>query len=115
MLTTIASSTSVLFNVWIDAMIMSLLSYAVLISMPGGRPGVISTIFCFTRSMTAFAFSPYRMTTIPPTTCPFPSFSMEPRRISPPSCTVPMLRMVTGTPFGPVPTTISSISLVDRI
>ena len=40
------------------------------------------------RSMTLSAFSPWRITTMPPTTSPSPSRSATPRRISGPSATV---------------------------
>ena len=45
---------------------------------------LISLIFSFTRSMTSRAFSPKRITTIPPTTSPLPSSSTIPLRISDP-------------------------------
>ena len=54
---------------------------------PGGRLGAICAIFSFTRWMTAMAFSPVRMTTMPPTTSR-PLTSSAPRRKSPPICTV---------------------------
>ena len=45
--------------------------------------GLICTIFAFTRSMTALAFSPVRITTVPPTAS-VPFKSSAPRRKSPP-------------------------------
>jgi hypothetical protein len=56
---------------------------------PGGRLGAIWAIFSFTRSITALAFSPVRMTTVPPTAS-WPFKSSAPRRKSPPICTVAM-------------------------
>ena len=57
-------------------------------STPSGRDGPSSASLVFTRSMTLRAFSPWRITTIPPTTSPWPSRSATPRRISGPSATL---------------------------
>ena len=89
-LTTSASSKSVFSSVFTAAVMRSLRSYAVWMDTPSGRPGEISAIRCLILSMTSFAFSPYLITTIPPTAWPSPFFSSDPRRISPPSCTVAM-------------------------
>ncbi|MBS1111681.1 MAG: hypothetical protein H6Q88_3673, partial [Anaeromyxobacteraceae bacterium] len=57
-------------------------------STPSGSEGPISASLAFTRSITLRAFSPWRITTIPPTTSPCPSMSATPRRISGPSATL---------------------------
>ncbi len=54
--------------------------------------------FSFTRSMVASAFSPYRMTTMPPTTSPRPSRSATPRRTSGAMCTSATSATRTGVP-----------------
>ena len=70
-----------------------------MISTPGGRPCFNSSSLVFTRSMTFRAFSPWRMTTMPPTTSPWPSRSVSPRRISGPRVTVATSESLTGVPF----------------
>ncbi len=57
-------------------------------STPSGSDGFSSSSLAFTRSMTPSAFSPWRITTMPPTTSPSPLKSATPRRISGPSATV---------------------------
>src|SRR5881394_3690239 len=63
---------------------------------PAGRDDLISSIFFLTPSMTLSAFSPYRITTIPPTVSPLPSSSAIPRRISPPRCTAATYKIFRG-------------------
>ena len=57
-------------------------------SRPAGSDGRSSSSLAFTRSITLSAFSPWRITTMPPTTSPCPSMSATPRRISGPSATL---------------------------
>ena len=102
--TTISSSISVCLILPIDARISSERSYAVTIVTPSGRPGSSSLILAFTRSMTRSAFSPWRMTTIPETTSPWPFRSATPRRMSGPNVTLPISRTRIGTPDGSIPT-----------
>ena len=78
--------------------------------MPGGRLGDISAIFALTASMTALAFSPVRMTTMPPTTS-WPSISRAPRRKSPPIWTLAISRRRIGDVWPP--TSIFSKSETD--
>ena len=80
---------------------------------PFGSDGSMSFSFCFTRSMTLRAFSPLRITTMPPTTSPLPSRSATPRRISGPSETRPTSPTVSGVPRSFVFRTICSMSLTD--
>ena len=63
-----------------------------------------------TRLITLRAFSPCRMTTMPPTVSPRPSRSETPRRISGPISTRPTSRSSTGVPPAPTFTTICSKS-----
>ena len=81
-------------------------------STPGGREGFSSTSLALSRSMTDSAFSPCRMTTMPPTTSPRPSRSATPRRISGPSVTWATSFTVIGVPFS-VRRTRDSRSRVD--
>ena len=81
---------------------------------PLGRPGSISRIFAFTRSITSRAFCPWRMMTMPETTSPLPSRSDAPRRRSGPTATVPMSLTRMGVPVSLAETTISSKSLIER-
>ncbi len=67
-------------------------------STPFGSEGFSSSSFALTRSMTLSAFSPGRITTMPPTTSPSPSRSAMPRRISGPSATVATSFTSTGVP-----------------
>ena len=62
---------------------------------PGGRLGAICAIFSFTRRSPACAFSPVRITTVPPTTSR-PSTSSAPRRKSPPISTPSDVPQVDG-------------------
>ena len=73
-------------------------SYVVTMVAPSGSDGLTSSSRCLTRSMTARAFSPWRITTTPPATSPLPSRSLTPRRISGPSATWPTSRTRTGVP-----------------
>src|SRR2546427_659853 len=63
-----------------ESSISSERSYAVSICTPFGSPGAIAAMRAFTPSITSFAFSPERMTTMPPVTSPSPFLSSEPRR-----------------------------------
>ena len=67
-------------------------------STPFGSDGFSSSSFAFTRSMTLRAFSPWRITMMPPTTSPWPSRSATPRRISGPSATCATSFTVMGVP-----------------
>ena len=87
-------------------------SYVVTTSTPSGRDLFISDRRALTRSMTFRAFSPCRMTTIPPTASPFPFRSATPRRICGPSATVATSRRSTGTPRSFDATTTFSRSAV---
>ena len=78
---------------------------------PFGMDGSISLSLALTRSMTVSAFSPNRMTTMPPTTSPWPLSSPNPRRMSGPSRTVATSRNKIGVPFVVHPTAIFSMSL----
>ncbi len=60
--------------------------------------------------MTFSAFSPCRMTTMPPTASPVPSRSATPRRGSGPRPTDATSDSRIGTPPGPVPTTMAAKS-----
>ena len=82
--TTMTSSVSLSFRVPTARSMRSERSYVVTTLTPGGSDGSISFSFSLTRSITASAFSPLRITTMPPTTSPFPSRSVTPRRISGP-------------------------------
>ena len=79
-------------------------------TIPSGRDASTSASFAFTRSMVARAFSPKRMTTIPPTTSPRPSRSATPRRTSGAVRTVATSRTRTGTPWSDERTTTSPMS-----
>ena len=80
--------TTLVPRVCTDARISPLRSYTGTICTPGGSEALRSASLCLTRSMTARAFSPERMTTMPPTTSPRPSRSAMPRRRLGPTCTV---------------------------
>ena len=54
-------------------------SYTVTTSTPSGRPAASSRKRAFTPAMVASAFSPARITTMPPTTSPMPFKSATPR------------------------------------
>ena len=97
-LTIIASSTIAYFNVLIAFDIRSLLSYETSTFTPSGSPFSSSVSFSFTLSITTCGFSPYLITTIPPTTSPSPLRSSSPRRMSAPTCTVAMSFTLTGIP-----------------
>ncbi len=97
--TTMISSISFDRSVSTERLIRSDRSYVVTIFTPGGSDGSISFSRAFTRSMTSSAFSPLRITTMPPTASPLPSRSVMPRRISGPSDTRPMSPTVSGVPF----------------
>ena len=86
----------------------------VTIRTPFGSEGSISFRRSFTRWITSRAFSPWRMTTMPPTVSPLPSRSETPRRISGPRPTVATSRMRTGVPFPSVLRTIVSRSAFAR-
>ncbi len=81
---------------------------------PFGSDGSISRSRSRTRRITSRAFSPWRITTIPPTVSPRPSRSETPRRISGPRATWPTSRSSTGVPFSSVLSTIFSRSAVPR-
>ena len=97
-LTTRLISISFSFRVAMARRIRSERSYTGMMRIPGGRDGVISLNFSLTRSITASAFSPYRMTTMPPTTSPLPSSSATPRRMSGPIVTCATSCTVIGVP-----------------
>ncbi len=78
--------------------------------MPSGSPPSISASFSFTRSMVASAFSPKRITTMPPTTSPRPSRSATPRRTSGASWTSATSATRIGVPDVVAPTTTFSMS-----
>jgi hypothetical protein len=80
---------------------------------PGGSPAATSASRRFTASMVARAFSPKRMTTMPPTASPRPSRSAMPRRAAGPTVTRPSSATRTGTPLAVAPTTTSSMSAMD--
>ncbi len=111
--TTTISSISFDRSVSTERLIRSDRSYVVTIFTPGGSDGSISFSRAFTRSITSSAFSPLRITTMPPTASPFPSRSVIPRRISGPSDTRPMSATVSGVPFSFVLTTIFPMSSID--
>ena len=111
--TTTISSISFDRSVSTERLIRSDRSYVVTIFRPAGSDGSISFNRAFTRSMTSRAFSPLRITTMPPTASPFPSRSEMPLRISGPSDTRPMSPMVSGVPFSFVLTTIFPMSSTD--
>ena len=96
--TTRSSSQIVVVSAETALAISSERSYSVTTSTPGGKPSPSSAIRALTASMVAWAFSPERMTTMPPTTSPWPFTSAMPRRISGPSRTSATWPTVTGVP-----------------
>ena len=83
--TTVISSSSVSLSVAIDRSMRSLRSYPASMPTPAGSVSSTLRSFAWTFSMVVRAFSPNRITTIPPTASPSPFQSSAPRRISDPS------------------------------
>ena len=83
--TTINSSTSVPLRLETARPMSAERSYVVTISTPSGRLRLRFSSFARTALMVESAFSPWRMTTMPPATSPSPLSSAMPRRISGPS------------------------------
>ncbi len=65
--TMIISTVSSCLSVWMARVIRSERSYVVTTSTPEGIEGSRSLSLALTRSMTLRAFSPWRITTMPPT------------------------------------------------
>ena len=107
------SSLSVRLKVSIDRSIRPERSYTGIISTPSGRDALTSSKRALTRFMTSKAFSPKRMTTIPPTAKPSPLSSALPRCSAGPSDTVAMSDTVTGIPSPVVRRTTLSRSAVE--
>ncbi len=112
-LTTDSSSIRLSLAVATDSRIRSLRSYTGMTLTPFGSAGSISFSLALIRSMTVSAFSPKRMTTIPPTTSPSPFKSARPRRMSGPNRTVATSRKRMGVPAALTPTAIFSTSATD--
>ncbi len=105
--TTIISSTSLSLTVAMALSMSVERSYTGRTSTPAGREALSSLSLSFTRPMTARAFSPWRITTMPPTTSPWPSRSASPRRISGPRLTVATSESRTGVPPSTLSTALS--------
>ena len=88
-------------------------SYTGVMTTPGGSPGAISASRAFTRAIVVSAFSPKRITTIPPTASPRPSSSATPRRTAGPTETRPSSATRIGVPRGVAPITTFSMSEMD--
>ena len=94
--TTIISSSSFWLKLLTVFSISSARSYTVTSSTPSGRPFCNSASLRFTAAMVLNAFSPCRMTIIPPTTSPSPFSSAIPRRAPGTVCTLPISASVNG-------------------
>ena len=86
-------------SVRMDSLIRPDRSYPAWISTPEGRLGAISATLALIPLITFRAFSPVRITIMPPTASPSPCHSATPSRISGPKVTVPRSRNKTGVPF----------------
>ena len=106
------SSRSFVRRVSMARWIRSERSYTGRTTSPPGMPGASSASRSFTRSMVASAFSPKRMTTIPPTASPRPFRSATPRRTSGASRTSATSATRMGMPWPVEATTTSSMSPV---
>src|SRR5205823_4304530 len=80
---------------------------------PAGSDPCTSRSLAFTRSITPRAFSPKRMTMMPPTTSPLPSSSATPRRMSGPMRTCATSRTRTGVPLCVARSETFSMSSID--
>ncbi|MNE05127.1 hypothetical protein D3C80_976810 [compost metagenome] len=81
-------------------------SYTVTISTPSGRLFLSSASRFLTPSMVCWAFSPKRMTMMPPTTSPSPLSSATPRRLWGPVTTSATSPSSSGAPRTLVPSGI---------
>ena len=111
--TTIASSISVWRSVLIDSPISHERSYVGTIFTPAGIECWTSWSLALTPSITFRAFSPKRMTMMPPTASPFPSSSATPRRMSGPRRTCATSRTRIGVPREFAPSETFSMSATD--
>ena len=112
--TTTLSSRSLPRRFSIARSIRSLRSYTGVTTTPGGRPALTCSSFALTPWIVSRAFSPNRITTMPPTASPRPSSSAMPRRTAGPMLTRPSSATRTGVPFAVAPTTTFSMS-ADRL
>ena len=111
--TMIPSSTSLLLSVAIARSIRLERSYTGRSTTPCGNPGWISARRAFTFLMVVRAFCPNRITTMPPTASPRPSYSATPRRTAGPTYTRPSSATRIGVPDDVAPTTMFSMSASD--
>ena len=111
--TMMLSSSSFSRSVAMARSIRSLRSYTGVMTTPGGNPLRTCASLAFTRSIVVSAFSPKRITTMPPTASPRPSRSAMPRRTAGPIVTRPNSATRTGVPAAVAPTTTFSMSPMD--